>query len=89
MAKHGGKRKDSGRKTKAENEMRKMAARAVELTGDTPAKFLDMVMNDSTNAMAIRTDAAKCLMSYVHCKQPEAKQLDVSGLPDSIVFVFE
>ena len=74
MGKMGGKRPGAGRKKGSVKKLLDSQARAVKLIGMTPAEFLDDKMNNSDDE-AVRLEAAKALMPYVHKKQPEAREL--------------
>ncbi len=85
---HGGPRPNSGRKPGIAKRLLDSCAREVKLTGCTPAEFLDKMMHNPDVPPNVQADAAKALMPYVHKKQPEAHEVDHTGLPESIHFTF-
>ncbi len=86
MGQNGGKRPGAGRKPGIANRLHKEMAREVVLSGITPAEFLDDKMHNSTDER-IQVEAAKALMTYVHKKQPEAREHTVI-LPEAVRIVF-
>lgn|ERR1035437_2365702 len=84
----GGKRHNSGRKSKLINELRKRAAIAVNWTGQTPAEFYQELMQNNDAPVALRLAAAQAASPLVHQKQPLAVDATLSGnIPTQITIL--
>ena len=70
-------------------KLRDSAAEVLVLTGEQPGHFLARIMSDPATPQNVQVEAAKALMPYLHKKKPEAREVEVTGLPDTIHFVFE
>ena len=65
------------------------AQEVLVLTGELPGHFLARLMSDPNTPQETQVECAKALMPYLHKKKPEAREVEVVGLPDTIHFVFE
>ena len=84
----GGYRPNSGRKPGVKKRLRAECDEIIAITGEAPGLFLARKMREATDE-AMQVECAKALMPYVHRKKPEAREVEVVGLPDTIHFVFE
>jgi hypothetical protein len=86
--KFGGSQPGSGRPKGAQARLTEASERKVQWTGQTPAEFFQQLMQDDSQTMNLRIDAARCAAVYVHRKQPEALDLTANVLPVAIEVIF-
>ena len=69
------------------DKLKQLLAVAVGQTGQTPAQFMQEIMQDQTQPVELRLQAARDLAPYVHKKQPVAVEVDTGGIPPLVVIV--
>jgi hypothetical protein len=78
MGRNGGARPGAGRKKGIRNKLLDSAEKVVQWQGITPAEFFQQVMQDTTQDLGVRLEAARAASPYVHRKQPEAHEHSVN-----------